>query len=214
MLPAFLRPAFPDAGRLFVQLPVLRDLTATDPLRGVVLNAGCGEGSYCPWIASFAGVTVIENIDVDWREWFLAVHTDPRLRIRRGSLTALPYDGQTFDAVICTEVIEHIPDDRAAVRELARVLKPGGTLLATVPLRPAPFDPNHARNDYSEAEFRELLNAAGFDITETRVCCHASDCMMPGAVCQPLGDGMGNPLPNGVGVCHVPPACTAVPNSG
>lgn len=48
----------------------------------------------------------------------------------------------------------------------------------------------------------------------TRVCCRAADCMMPGAVCQPLGDGMGNPLPNGVGVCHVPPACTAVPNSG
>lgn len=160
-------------GRVIVQRPALQAIAAPRPLVGAVLNAGCGEGSYCRWIESFAGVTVIENIDVQVPDWFRSVHTDPRHRIRRGSLTALPYAAASFDAVVCTEVIEHIRDDRAAVAELARVLKPGGVLIASVPFRPAPFDPNHARMDYSLGEFTELLGGAGLSVEAHRLCCHA-----------------------------------------
>src|SRR5262249_17842439 len=45
----------------------------------------------------------------------------------------LPFADRTFDRVIASEVLEHIPDDQAALDELARVLRPGGTMAVTVP---------------------------------------------------------------------------------
>lgn len=50
-----------------------------------------------------------------------------------GDGTRLPFADDTFDHIVCSEVMEHIPDDAAAARELARVLKPGGTIAVTVP---------------------------------------------------------------------------------
>jgi SAM-dependent methyltransferase len=51
----------------------------------------------------------------------------------QGDALALPFADGTFDRVIASEVLEHIPDDVAAMRELARVLKPGGAMAVTVP---------------------------------------------------------------------------------
>jgi SAM-dependent methyltransferase len=50
-----------------------------------------------------------------------------------GDALALPYADETFDCVIASEILEHIPDDDAAIAELIRVLKVGGTLAVTVP---------------------------------------------------------------------------------
>jgi len=50
-----------------------------------------------------------------------------------GDGTRLPFPDNSFDRIICSEVMEHIPDDRAAAAELARVLKPGGIIAVTVP---------------------------------------------------------------------------------
>ncbi|HUX05544.1 MAG TPA: methyltransferase domain-containing protein [Acidimicrobiales bacterium] len=51
----------------------------------------------------------------------------------QGDALHLPFSDAAFDRVICSEVLEHIPDDVSAMRELARVLRPGGTLAVTVP---------------------------------------------------------------------------------
>jgi len=51
----------------------------------------------------------------------------------QGDALHLPFPDATFDRVICSEVLEHIPDDLAAMRELTRVLRPGGTMAVTVP---------------------------------------------------------------------------------
>jgi SAM-dependent methyltransferase len=51
----------------------------------------------------------------------------------QGNALALPFAEGTFDRVIASEVLEHIPDDSAAMRELARVLRPGGSMAVTVP---------------------------------------------------------------------------------
>ena len=51
----------------------------------------------------------------------------------QGNALSLPFADGTFDRVIASEVLEHIPDDTAAIRELARVLRPGGTMAVTVP---------------------------------------------------------------------------------
>ncbi len=50
-----------------------------------------------------------------------------------GDALRLPFSSGAFDRVIAAEVLEHIPDDRGAIKELARVLRPGGTLAVTVP---------------------------------------------------------------------------------
>jgi SAM-dependent methyltransferase len=51
----------------------------------------------------------------------------------RGDATRLPFPDGSFDRIIAAEVLEHIPDDVGAIRELARVLRPGGAMAVTVP---------------------------------------------------------------------------------
>ena len=53
----------------------------------------------------------------------------------QASLTQLPFASASFDLIVCYHVLEHIPDDAAAMRELARVLRPGGVALVQVPFR-------------------------------------------------------------------------------
>ncbi|HEX4820387.1 MAG TPA: class I SAM-dependent methyltransferase [Acidimicrobiales bacterium] len=91
-----------------------------------------------------------------------------------GDATRLPFPDATFDRVIAAEVLEHIPDDEAAISELARVLRPGGTMAITVPAwlaeqvcwalndeYHAPFVPGGHVRIYSEPELRSKLRAAG-----------------------------------------------------
>ena len=49
-------------------------------------------------------------------------------------ITGMPFEDRAFDAILCSHVLEHVEDDRAAMAELARVLRPGGWLLVLVPL--------------------------------------------------------------------------------
>ena len=91
-----------------------------------------------------------------------------------GDALALPFPDGTFDRIIASEVLEHVTDDQQALRELHRVLKPGGTLAATVPSwlpeqicwalsdeYHAPFvEGGHVRI-YSEHELRVRMRGAG-----------------------------------------------------
>ncbi|MER6946941.1 methyltransferase domain-containing protein [Nonomuraea sp. NPDC000554] len=93
----------------------------------------------------------------------------------QGTALDMPFDDDSFDRVIAAEVLEHIPDDMAAMRELFRVLKPGGTAAITVPsflpericwaldedYHTAPG--GHVRI-YTLAELSAKLKATGFDI--------------------------------------------------
>lgn len=63
----------------------------------------------------------------------------------QASLTALPFAHDTFDLIVCFHVLEHIPDDARAMRELARVLRPGGLAIVQVPYardQPTEEDPS------------------------------------------------------------------------
>ena len=53
--------------------------------------------------------------------------------VKLGDIENLPFENETFDLVLATDIIEHVDDDARAVRELQRVLAPGGKLLITVP---------------------------------------------------------------------------------
>lgn len=169
---SFLKPAYPDSARLTAQLPSIRRVMGDRKFSGRVLNAGCGEGLYCGLLESFSGVTRIDDVDLEVSPDFRTWHPDPRHHPANGSLTSLPFDDATFDGILCTEVLEHIPDDRLAARELARVSRPGALIVASVPRIPAPPDPHHAREGYSVESFTALLNDAGFDVHGHATCCH------------------------------------------
>jgi ubiquinone/menaquinone biosynthesis C-methylase UbiE len=91
------------------------------------LDAGCGDGRYLEALAAElpprrAGVDISERILETARA---RVDAD----LRQASLEALPFADGEFDLVLSTQVIEHVPHADAAIRELARVLRPGGTLV-------------------------------------------------------------------------------------
>lgn len=102
--------------------------------------------------------------------------TDLLTGTANGDACALPFPDGTFDRVIASEVLEHVPDDQAALRELCRVLRPGGTLAATVPSwlpeqvcwaltneYHAPYvEGGHVRI-YSEPRLRRRIRAAGLE---------------------------------------------------
>jgi len=67
----------------------------------------------------------------------------------------LSYDADTFDLVLCNHVLEHIPDDAAAMRELCRVLKPGGQALLQVPVS-ATLAATYEDANITESKAREL----------------------------------------------------------
>lgn len=78
--------------------------------------------------------------------------------------TAIPVEGDTFDAVLCTEMLEHVPDPQAVVRELSRILKPGGRLLLTAPLGCGIHqEPHHFYGGYTPYWYRHFLSNLDFE---------------------------------------------------
>jgi SAM-dependent methyltransferase len=65
---------------------------------------------------------------------YVTADLDPRGVDVRVDITAMPFEDGAFDAILCSHVLEHVPDDRAAMSELRRVLRPGGWALVLVPL--------------------------------------------------------------------------------
>ncbi len=170
-VPALLRPGWPDEARRAAQEPVLYEAAAVAPPHGRCLNAGCGEGLYSGFLESFAEVSEIVNLDVRMPR-IGATRPDPRHTDAAGSLTELPLADGSCDWLICTEVIEFIPDDRAVARELGRVLKPGGYALVSVPTPPAPRVSADVREGYTPQELRELLAQGGLEIVWQGYCFH------------------------------------------
>lgn len=66
---------------------------------------------------------------------YLSIDIRPGLAMRQEDLTSLTFPDASFSLVFCSHVLEHIPDDRAAIREMRRVLEPSGVLMVLVPLR-------------------------------------------------------------------------------
>lgn len=75
----------------------------------------------------------------------------------------LPVEDSAFDVALCTEVLEHVPEPIRAVREMSRVLKPGGKLLLTAPLGSGLHqEPYHFYGGYTPHWYRKFLSEAGF----------------------------------------------------
>lgn len=82
-------------------------------------------------------------------------------------ITAIPVPDASFDAALCTEVLEHVPDPAAAVREFARILKPGGRLILTAPLASGLHqEPYHFYGGFTPHWYRKFLGEVGFEQIE------------------------------------------------
>ena len=100
---------------------------ARRPLR--IVDVGCGPGNTLRRFAEWGAV-----IGLDYSLDALAFARSKGVgRVLSGDVTALPLASGSVDCVLALEVIEHCPDDAAALREIARVLRPGGLLAVTVP---------------------------------------------------------------------------------
>jgi ubiquinone/menaquinone biosynthesis C-methylase UbiE len=101
------------------------------PFERPILDVGCGDGTFARIL--FNGVTVDAGVDRDAKEIERARRTGCYEDLRTSEVERLPFDGETFATVYSNCVLEHIPDIETALREIHRVLKPGGALYITVP---------------------------------------------------------------------------------
>jgi ubiquinone/menaquinone biosynthesis C-methylase UbiE len=143
---------------------VVRRLVAKHATPGApILDAGCGTGLNLRHLPT--GST---GIDINPRNIELLRARLPDHHIVEGDVEALPFESGSFGTVLCTEVIEHIPDPSRALAEYRRVLQPGGVLIGSVPARSAIWrlrflsstcphsEPFH--NEYLPNEVRGMLD--------------------------------------------------------
>ena len=88
--------------------------------------------------------------------------------VKLGDIENLPFENETFDLILATDIIEHVEDDARAVQELQRVLAPDGKLLITVPAFKALWghndDTSHHKRRYVAREVLALIKSAGLHI--------------------------------------------------
>ena len=136
-----------------------------------MLDAGCGTGLNLRHLP--AGSV---GIEINPRNVALLHARLPDHSVVEGDIEAMPFADHSFATVICTEVLEHVPDPVIALAEIRRVLRPGGVLIGSVPARALIWklrflsstcphgEPFH--NEYLPAEVRKML--AGWTVERLR----------------------------------------------
>jgi SAM-dependent methyltransferase len=132
-----------------------------------ILDVGCGTGANLLMLSQFGDA---EGVDVS--EDALAFCRERGLEnVKLGAAEKLPYDDGTFDLVTALDVVEHLDDDLAGLREMRRVLRPGGRVLLFVPtfmfLWGLQDDVSNHRRRYRMPELERVLEQAGFEIERT-----------------------------------------------
>ena len=129
-----------------------------------VLDIGCGTGTMLTYLARYGEA---EGIDVD-AEAIDYCRARGLTRVSQAGADGLPFAENTFGLVTALDVIEHVDDDQGALREVRRVLRPGGSFLLTVPayrfLWGAQDDINLHKRRYVAPEIRERLRSAGLEV--------------------------------------------------
>jgi len=181
-----------------------------------VLDIGCGRGFYLPLYAALGGQATGVELDPEPRAIAEARARDTGAVILSARAEALPFADHSFDAVVMSEILEHLDDPVAALTEARRVLVGGGLLLATVPNADYPFwwDPlnftleglfnrkirsgllsgiwaNHVRL-YRRDTLRTDVEAAGFTVGD--IFAHTSRCL---PFVHNIVYGLGKPLIEG-----------------
>lgn len=139
-------------GRVYME-PALGEASAFT--RGVLLDLGCGPR---PYEFLFAG-RVDRYFGVDWPK-----RADPARPDVVADATRLPFRSACADTVLATELMEHLPSPDVFLQEVARVLRPSGTLVLSVPfLEPLHEEPRDFYR-FTPHGLRALLSRHGFDL--------------------------------------------------
>ncbi|GAB6182253.1 class I SAM-dependent methyltransferase [Desulfotomaculum defluvii] len=131
-----------------------------------ILDAGCGAGGtmeYMSKYGSVVGVDISQEMVEHCRNIGLAAYCE--------SIDNLPFENQSFDLVLCLDVLEHLPNEQSALKELIRVVRPGGILTFSVPafswLWGKHDDLNNHYRRYNRGELIKLIEM--FDLTIERI---------------------------------------------
>lgn len=151
-------------GRRAILEEFLRSLDPTSQIPNPrILDVGCGTGANLEMLAQFGEA---EGVDVsdDALEFCRA----KGLKVHKGLAEKLPFEDETFDVVTALDVVEHLDDDVAGLREMLRVLKTGGKTLIFVPafmwLWGVQDDISNHRIRYTKKQIVDRLEKAGFKI--------------------------------------------------
>ncbi len=129
-----------------------------------ILDVGCGTGTMLTYLASYGKA---EGVDID-EEAVGYCRERGLFDVSLGEAAKLPFHDGAFELVTALDVIEHLDDDGAALREIGRVLRPGGHVMVTVPAHRFMWgdqdEVNMHKRRYVAAEIRDLLAATGFDV--------------------------------------------------
>ncbi len=110
--------------------------TAGERIRGQVLENGCGVGMYVEKLTELGAQVV--GLEYDFERTVEAHQRSAHIVNAAGEFVPLP--ASIFDLILSHEVLEHVQDDRAAVREMVRLLKPGGRAVVFCPNRGYPYE--------------------------------------------------------------------------
>jgi SAM-dependent methyltransferase len=135
----------------------VRRAAAAIPAGARVLDAGAGEAPYRELFAHADYVTT---------DWTLSPHPGARRADVIAPLDDLPIEDETFDHVVCTQVLEHVADPVAVLSELRRVLRAGGRLWLTVPFVGELHEEPHDYFRYTAYGLRSVCERAGFGEVE------------------------------------------------
>jgi SAM-dependent methyltransferase len=133
---------------------VMRTASALPPGTRV-LDAGAGEAPYRE---------LFEHCEYVTADWENSPHESAPSSDIVGSLESLPVPDASFDAALSTQVLEHVAEPVAVLRELRRVLRPGGRLYLTAPLVGELHEEPYDFFRYTPHGFGHLLTVAGFEV--------------------------------------------------
>lgn len=142
---------------------MVTDLRALPPVGAArIVDLGCGAK---PYERYFDGAIQYVGVDlpVDRSANKLEKRADVYAR-----LNELPLDNGRFDVLLCTQVLEHVPDVGAVLTEAHRVLRDGGLAVVTVPFMAAEHEVPHDYLRFTSFGIRELLERAGFEQIEVK----------------------------------------------
>jgi SAM-dependent methyltransferase len=152
-------------GRRRILLQVLDQYIGKDQDGGRrILDVGCGTGTMLSYLGSYGKA---EGVDID-AEAVGYCRERGLVDVSLGEAAKLPFPDGTFYLVTALDVIEHLDDDAAALREIRRVLRPGGHVLVTVPAHRFMWgdqdEVNMHKRRYVAREIRDRLTATGFEV--------------------------------------------------
>ena len=164
-------------------------LRALLPLSGGwLIEVGAGFGRLAGEYRGYDSVVLLDSSDVHVAAAAEAVGGDPKYEVRLGDAAALPFPDGYFDAAVCVRVLHHFDDPAPVIRELGRVVRPGGVLVLEYankrnlkaiarhllgrqdwsPFEPGAVEYKPFHHDHAPADMRRALRRAGFSTERMR----------------------------------------------